>query len=307
MRRDGELGLLARRQWGVVTRSQIAALGGDHRWIGTRLRNGLWSETLPGVLRATSAPECWLMRANEALLWLGRGAVLSHRSAAFALGLTRKEPNCIEALIPADRCVRSMIVRVRRTTCLPSRDVTERLGLRVTNLPRTLLDLARDKDLDELLHAAVFRSRQNLSWLKKRVREDARGRAGMSRLRELVEALSGEEADADSLLEAQLMRLLRRAGLRCVHHYNLVDEEGRFVCEADFVFPAQRLIVQTDGWAYHWNRAAFDTRADLMQRVAALGWRLLPVTWTDVRKRPEEVLRRIRRALEQEAARRGGP
>jgi hypothetical protein len=72
-----------------------------------------------------------------AVLAVGRDAALSHRAAAAQLGLGRW-PH-LEVTAPTARIHRGIRVY---TSSLPEDEVTSVRGIRVTTLPRTLLDLA---------------------------------------------------------------------------------------------------------------------------------------------------------------------
>jgi very-short-patch-repair endonuclease len=66
---------------------------------------------------------------------------------------------------------------------------------------------------------------------------------------------------------------------------------------ADFVWPAERLIVETDGYQYHRGRAAFeaDRKRDLELR--ALGYDVIRLTYRQVTDRPAETASAIRVAI----------
>jgi very-short-patch-repair endonuclease len=65
----------------------------------------------------------------------------------------------------------------------------------------------------------------------------------------------------------------------------------------DFAWRDQRLIVETDGWAAHGTRHAFerDRRRDADLLVA--GWRVLRVSYDRLEREPEWVAERIAEAL----------
>jgi very-short-patch-repair endonuclease len=59
--------------------------------------------------------------------------------------------------------------------------------------------------------------------------------------------------------------------------------------EIDFLFAAQRLVVEADGWRFHGTRAAFERDAIL----ARAGYRTLRVTHRQLTRRPSEVVAAI--------------
>jgi very-short-patch-repair endonuclease len=67
--------------------------------------------------------------------------------------------------------------------------------------------------------------------------------------------------------------------------------------EVDFVWPDERLIVETDGWETHGTRTAFenDKRRDAAHTQA--GYRVLRFSWRQVKYEPATVKAAVRRAL----------
>lgn len=135
-----------------------------------RVRTHQWVRVFPRVFAIGGAVSSWMQRAQAALLWAGPDAVLCRRSAAYLLGWTFKPPRTVEVLIPHHRVLRPPAedVRVRRTRSLQPKEITMAKGLRVTVAPRTLVDLAPEKDIEVLIDAATFVSPNNLSYLKVR-------------------------------------------------------------------------------------------------------------------------------------------
>ncbi|MGZ4225171.1 MAG: endonuclease domain-containing protein [Solirubrobacteraceae bacterium] len=54
----------------------------------------------------------------------------------------------------------------------------------------------------------------------------------------------------------------------------------------DAVWPDQRLIVEVDGYAYHRHRAAFERDRRRDQQLIAAGYRVIRVTWIQLRDGP---------------------
>jgi very-short-patch-repair endonuclease len=72
--------------------------------------------------------------------------------------------------------------------------------------------------------------------------------------------------------------------------------EGHMV---DFAWAAERLIVETDGWAAHGHRAGFERDRERDAELAAAGWLVLRFTWRQLRERPMWVAGRVAQALAQ--------
>ena len=98
---------------------------------------------------------------------------------------------------------------------------------------------------------------------------------------------------ADSALERTLIGLLREAGLTGFVRGFPVGG-GR---EVDIAFPAQRVAIELDGWAWHVDPARFAADRAKGNDLVAAGWTLLRFTWQDVTRRPGRTIARIRHAL----------
>ena len=65
----------------------------------------------------------------------------------------------------------------------------------------------------------------------------------------------------------------------------------------DFVWPGQRVAVETDGWQAHGTRSAFQADRTVSNRLQLAGYMILRFTDTDVRRRPAQVASQITAAL----------
>jgi hypothetical protein len=77
----------------------------------------------------------------------------------------------------------------------------------------------------------------------------------------------------------------------CNEPFHAPDHGG---CTPGFHWPAQRLIVETDGWDSHSTRAAFESDRAKDAALTAAGYRVVRFTW-----RPEDatILWRLRALL----------
>jgi very-short-patch-repair endonuclease len=95
-----------------------------------------------------------------------------------------------------------------------------------------------------------------------------------------------------SELERAFLRLCRRHRIPApVVNARL----GRFT--VDFLWPAQRLVVETDGYTAHRGRQAFEDDRARELELHARGYRLRRFTDRQVRREPDAVAAVIRRAL----------
>jgi very-short-patch-repair endonuclease len=65
----------------------------------------------------------------------------------------------------------------------------------------------------------------------------------------------------------------------------------------DIAFPAQRIAVEIDGWAFHSDQRAFQHDRGRQNWLALQGWQVFRFTWLDVTQHPDRVLGQIRAAV----------
>ena len=104
---------------------------------------------------------------------------------------------------------------------------------------------------------------------------------------------SSPAADAaDSVTERRLVAGLRRAGIdEFVQGLSLGD------WKIDIAFPAARLAIEIDSWAWHTDPVRFARDREKGNAIVAAGWRLLRFTWRDVTEHPDRCVDLIRSEL----------
>jgi very-short-patch-repair endonuclease len=93
---------------------------------------------------------------------------------------------------------------------------------------------------------------------------------------------------ADSAAERLLVTLLRTAG---VTGWVLGYPFGPY--RIDVAFPAARLAIEVDGWAWHVDAARFRNDRRKGNAITRAGWDLLRFTWHDLDGRPAEIVAEI--------------
>jgi very-short-patch-repair endonuclease len=71
---------------------------------------------------------------------------------------------------------------------------------------------------------------------------------------------------------------------------------------ADFAWPAEHVIVETDGWSFHGHRRAFEDDRARDAYLAANGWVVIRVTWRRLRGRPMLVMAQLAQTLARRAS-----
>ena len=224
-----------------------------------------------------------------AVLALGSGAALGHRTAAALWGLLPVRGPRIDVTVPTTggRARRRLIV-VHRLELGPE-EVVVREGIPVTTPLRTVIDLAdllTERRLERTLDEAAFLD-LDLTGLAPRPR-----RRGSGRLGRVLSAHEPGSTWTRSELEEAMLALCRRAELPAPKVNS--DVEGR---EADFHWPSQRLVVETDGWQSHGRPAAFEHDRKRDADLVEAGWRVIRITRRRLAAEPDTVAAQLRRLL----------
>jgi very-short-patch-repair endonuclease len=292
---DRALADMAARQHGVVTRAQLVELGLGRGAIRRRLEAGRLHRIHRGVY-AVGHPEL-----TQEGLWLagvfgaGRGAVLSHRSAAALWQILLPSPTTVEVTIPVPRRPGPGILA--HESQLPPDEIVDRARIPVTNVPRTLLDLAApvpSRVLSRAFREAEVRRLITPAILARTLARHP-GRRGNRNVRALLNDVGFGTGITRSELETLFTRFLRRHRLPAPRR-NFHVRVGGIDIEADCVWPEARLIVELDSRTFHGTATAFETDRARDRALAAHGWTVIRVTWRQL-QRDELQLARDLRAL----------
>jgi hypothetical protein len=231
-------------------------------------------------------------RLLAAVLACGKDAVLSHRSAAAHWGLLHTDATRIDVTTRRKRAGNATI-RLHRSRSLDARDTTTHQGIAITSVPRTLLDLAATTQ-SHLFERALAQA-QHLHLYDHRAIEHIIARANGHRgTGALARATARDPKLTKSDWEARFLKLVRGAGLP-EPLVNLPLHAPDFgECWPDFHWPAHRVIVETDGWATHRTRAAFERDRAKDAALTAAGYRVMRFTW---RTADAMIVRRLRALL----------
>ncbi len=189
---------------------------------------------------------------------------------------------------------------MHRSRLFTAADCTQRQGIPVTNVPRTLIDLASELDdepLELALNAALRWNKLSMNWLRKRVEAVGASRPGVARLMAMVRARDPkDQLEEQSHLEAKLKLFLHRHGFPSPVQQMPIGEGDRHFGIFDFAYPRQKLVIEVDGYRHHSDRYAWSRDRRRSAALAAIGWRVLPVTMADFDE-PERLAVQIRSAL----------
>jgi hypothetical protein len=276
---DAAIGALADLQHDAVGHEQLERLGLGRGAIAHRLKLGRLHRHLPGAYTVGGAGLGREGRLMAAVLSLGHGAVISHRSAADLWGIRKTATAIIEVTL--ERRVGPRASVYQHESRLPSDERTTRDRIPVTTPGRTLIDLAAvlsPTALERALERAEglrITHRVPLSELLSRYPR----RPGTRTLRELL-TRSRAKPTRDEL-EARFQEFLSDAGFPRPSINVPLHLNGRWL-ELDCLWAPQRLVVELDGYETHGTRAAFvrDRRRDRL--LEAAGFAVIRVTWWDL-------------------------
>jgi REase_MTES_1575 len=291
---DNAVADLADRQHGVVSRSQLAGARLGRGAIGLRLAQGRLHRVHSAVFavghRRLTA-EGYLMAA---VLAGGRGAVLSHRSAAAHWGIRPSQATRTDVTTP--RKLRSRGGLRFHCCCLPEDEVSVRDGIPVTTVARTLFDLAGvvpRRQFERAVNEAEIRRLWDALSLADLLERHPR-RPGAAAIRALIEEPDGGITREE--LEERFAVFLEGAGLPRAATNLSMRVSGRWI-EADCVWREQRLIVELDSHTYHGTRASFESDRARDRALTAAGWRVMRVTWRQLHDEPDALAEDLRAAL----------
>jgi very-short-patch-repair endonuclease len=283
-----------RRQAGVISRAQALAQGMSPATISRWLERERWVRLYPRVYFAAGHALTAEVRLRAAYLWAGSTATISGVAAAWWHRLWTEPPGAVEITVSHERRLPAARgVRVRRSDLAPA-DRVEINGLSVTAVPLTALEaaVALGPTGSQLLDRALQRSVTISDLYAAHYRN--LGRRGSANAADLLHAARDRAA---SEAERILITLLRDAGLtgwRCGYR---VDRY-----ELDLAFPAERIAIEVDGWAWHSDVERFRHDRRRQNALVLAGRIVLRFTWHDLTGRPEAVVAEIRLALGQSAA-----
>lgn len=263
-----------------------------------RVRRGVYAPTRAPAGPARDARWLSLVRALAVQHRTRIDLCFSHETAALLWGLPVLRPSGrVHVIQPGRPTVRGADHLVRHHGALPRAQVVQITDLPVTSLERTVLDCACSLPADRglVLADAALRRGADLELLGGLLAARA-GRRGVRRARLVLDAA---DARSESAGESLTRWAVIRAGLPRPELQVPVDT-GRGRRYIDLGWPDRRVGVEFDGYVKYsgGGSSAAAVLFEEKRRQDALdeeGWRLVRVTWQDLRD-PVLVVERIGRA-----------
>ena len=292
---------LTAKQRGLITHAQVVAAGLNRTALSRLVRSEQWQLVRPRVFRRKAKEQTEEQSVFAVCLWIGDSAVVSHRSAARLHGLDVPVGHP-EVTTTTRFDTRKEDVIVHRVRTLDEKDRRLLRGIPITTGARTVIDLASCLEDEPLAIAVEEAWRKEIAapaWVRDRLdqlgKDKGQGRPALVLAELLADCLTRTKA-LESALEVRVWRLLKKAGLSPTPNFEFRDDHGQ-PGRIDFAFPDRSLAIEADGFQTHGEREAFESDRVRNQRLVALGWRVLPVTWRQLDEQPRAVVQRVREAL----------
>lgn len=285
------------RQHGLISLGQLTILGVTRSQLRTLVDQQVLGKLAPRVYGVVGAPDTVARRQQLGLLSLGKGAVLSHESAARLHGFDRCLPDTVEFTMErTGRGVRAPVI-VHTTCHLPTIDRVSVDGWPCTSATRTVIDLARARVSDRRLQAAIdsaVRSGRSSSVAIAHRLQVLRG-PGHWGARRLDQHLV--DAGGHTMLERRFLELMRTGGLPRPTTQLVHRRDGRTVARVDFCFEVGGLVVEVSGRKGHSSPSERARDAQRRNELQDLGRRVYEFTYEQVNREGARVQGAVRRAV----------
>jgi hypothetical protein len=280
------------RQCGVVTRAQALAAGMTPDAVRSRLRSGRWQVLHRAVYLTFSGPVPRAAQRWAAVLRAGKGAALSHHTAAELVGLGDGPSHAVHVSVPAARRVTPVSgVVLHRSRELHTARHPSRLPPQ-TRVEETVVDLAQGcAALEDAIGWVAKACGRRLTRPERILAVLARRRSARWRA-ELTAILQDVADGAHSALEVRYLRDVERAhGLPPASRQHVVVTAGGKSYD-DVRYREYGVVVELDGRMAHPADARWrDMRRD--NAAAVDGRAVLRYGWTDVACRPCAVAEQV--------------
>jgi very-short-patch-repair endonuclease len=274
---DAELALIAERQHGVISLTQLVDAGLDSRTVRNRAASGRLHRLHLGVYAVGHTSLTREGRWMAAVLWGGDGASLTHQAAGAHHGL-RAWSGRPTITLPRQRRSNSRVKTHQRV--IPADEITVIDGIATTTVPRTILDLASILDrhgLDQVIREAEVRRLSDPLSLPDLL-ERYPGRRGTATLRSVLAELEVGGGITKQELESRFARFLDAERLPRPERNASIRLGNRFVVP-DCLWREHRLIVELDGHDVHDRRIQSDSDKERDRELLLIGWSVIRVTW----------------------------
>jgi very-short-patch-repair endonuclease len=260
-----------------------------------RVTKGVYTVGRPGITERG--------RLQAVVLACGPGTVISHRSAAWLLGLRDKNPVVVDVICPGQAGRKVDGVRVHLVPYPAPSEVRTAYGIPCTTVARVLVDLAGTHGIDKLRDAVAMAATLRVLDIAAvdAVLAEGPRRRGAPALRTVLDewrpvAETARYSTFRSLFEAKLLPLVAAADLP-LPQVNARVRGAERVLEVDLLWPEHRLVLEADSRRHHAIEVAFEEDHKRTRELIAAGFEVLRVTWREAENEPDQVFAVLRSAL----------
>ena len=297
-----ELARRFRDQHGVISRSQLHALGVGSRTVQRRLTTGEWEALSSKTVRLAGTARSPEQDLFALCLTAGPSAIASHQSSSW-LWQFSPPPERHAVTVPRPISGRTVIGDVHRPRDFPGHIVVVR-NIPCTDPLRTIVDVAAvtsPEDLEDIVDRALASKLVSLEAIDTEVARLARqGRRGVEALRSTLRWRRTAGVAHPSVLESRAIRLLKRAGVTPMAVE--VKTSGDLSYRVDIML-RPGLALEVDGYAFHHSPEQMTEDARRRNRLYLSGTQVLVYTWRDVVFDGHRVVAEVRQALAQSSTR----
>ncbi|MGP7998242.1 MAG: DUF559 domain-containing protein [Streptosporangiaceae bacterium] len=194
-------------------------------------------------------------------------------------------------------------IRVHQAT-LPADHVTERSGILVTSVGRTVVDLARVLTFAEgvaVADSALRAGPLSRDELGRVIAQCARW-PGIQRARRVA---AFADPRAESVLESISRAAFHQFGLPPPELQVWVGDDEQIVGRVDFLWQQHRTIAEADGAVKYTGPARAMAQLNRDARLRAAGYEVVHLTWPEITRVPAQVMGDIRSAVRRAGTRTG--
>lgn len=235
------------------------------------------------------------------MLETGQGACASHNTAAWLWGIAGFDPKPVNVVVNRhSRHHERLDWPVHQFTGLPSFHCRSIDGIPVTSPALTMLHLAATvsesrlgRAIDKAWSLRILSGR-DLFDLDTELAQ--RGRNGIVALRKAAEERGIDWVPPESNLESRFMSLVDPLGKNGFRRQVRIVGEG-WSARVDFMHDDSKTIFEVQSERYHSSLTDRQADARRISRLKALGYQVVEIWDNEIFHQPDEVLRRVHRAI----------
>jgi very-short-patch-repair endonuclease len=289
---------LAATHHGLVSRAELRRAGLTEYAIEEAIRLGRLHRVFRGVYALGRPGIDERGRMCAATLVCGSGTVVSHRSAAFLLGLLDRAPVVVDVIAPDSRGRKVDGIRVHLVRVPERSEAGTVAGIPCTSPARTIVDLAgivSDRTLRSVIERAAAKRILDIGAVETASRPGIRGAKALRTLTDQWRKAAplARRSRLKSPLEAKVLPLLAQRNLPTPGANVPVRLADGTTIEVDFLWAEQRFVLEADSRDFHGTEVAFERDRWRDRELMRIGFSSLRVTSLQAESEPEAIAETI--------------